>query len=382
AQKMEAIGRLAGGIAHDFNNILAIIITNMEMNLEDTPTDSPLRDSMKLVLKAGLRGKKLVKQFLTISRRNEQPEQIVNFEEIIEECLLLLRSTLPTTIELRKHIGISPAMITADPTQINQVIMNLCTNAGDAMHDSGGVLDLSLSEETLTADNIIRYPGLKPGKFIKLIVADTGHGMNRAVLDRIFDPFFTTKAQGKGTGLGLSTAHGIIKSHRGYIAVDSIVDVGTTFVILLPMVDGKGNCIVPESTPGIVQGKGHILFVDDEVDYVAGMKTTLERMGYTVTTATDSLKTLEIFRNNPDNFDLLITDQTMPHMTGVTLAKNILTVRPDFPIILCSGSSPETDAAVNPGKAKEIGIREVLMKPVERSEINRTIQQLLGSKPN
>jgi len=378
AQKMEALATLSGGIAHDFNNILAIIITNMEMSLEDVEVNSQLHKSMELVLKAGLRGKNLVTQFLTISRQDEQPEKNVRMEEIIEECLLLLRSTLPTTIELRQHIG-TEGMISADPTQINQVVMNLCTNAADAMREQGGVLDLTLSELELNIYDIARFPGLKPGRHIKLIVADTGHGMTRAVLDRIFDPFYTTKPQGKGTGLGLSTAHGIIKNHRGYIAANSIVNVGTTFTILLPMVaDKEPYAIADKPIAPVVAGKGHILFVDDETDYVIGMQMTLERMGYTVTAETDSIKMLDIFLNNPDGYDLLITDQTMPHMTGTVLAQNILTIRPDFPIILCSGSSPDADSAVNPQKAKAIGIREILMKPVARNDINRVIQQLLN----
>ncbi len=377
AQKMEALATLSGGIAHDFNNILAIIITNMEMTLEDVPEESPLYGSMELVLKAGLRGKKLVKQFLTISRQAEQPEKIIQIEGVIAECCSLLRSTLPATIELRQHFETESGLVAADPTQINQVIMNLCTNAGHAMSEKGGVLDITLSDVRLTAADISRYPGLQPGEFIKLIVADTGHGMTREVLDRIFDPFYTTKAPGKGTGLGLSIVHGIIKSHRGYIAVNSILNVGTTFTILLPRVEGVGAGIEETSMLNKVSGPVHILFVDDEEDYVAGMKVGLERLGYSVTAETDCRKTLDIFRQSPDSFDLLITDQTMPHMTGVMLAQDILNIRPDLPIILCSGSSPETDTAVSPAKAKAAGISEVLMKPVQRSELHEVIQQLL-----
>ena len=381
AQKMEALATLSGGIAHDFNNILAIIITNMEMALEDVPEDSPLNGPMQLVLRAGLRGKNLVKQFLTISRQTEQPQKIVPIKEIIEDCFSLLRSTLPTTIELRKDFDTETALIAADPTQINQVIMNLCTNAGDAMRERGGVLDISLTEIELTADDIVRYPGLVAGKYVKVIVADTGHGMSRDVMDRIFDPFYTTKVKGKGTGLGLSTVHSIVKNHRGSITVNSILDVGTTFTILFPKVDGEENGVEEKTVPDkIMSGQGHILFVDDEVDYVVGMKIGLERLGYAVTAETDSLRTLELFRKNPDQFDLVITDQTMPNMTGVMLAQELLSIRANLPIILCSGSSPGSDAAVSPAKAKAIGIREVLMKPVERSEMNRIVQQLLELK--
>jgi len=378
AQKMEAMATLSGGIAHDFNNILAIIITNMEMTLEDVPEDSAIHSSMELVLKAGMRGKNLVKQFMTISRQTEQPQKIVKLADIIEECLPMLRATLPTTIELRKHLDTASGMIAADPTQINQVIMNLCTNAGDAMAEKGGILDISLSDVLLRAEDVARYPGLQPGEYVKLVVADTGHGMTRAVVDRIFDPFYTTKTQGKGTGLGLSVVHGIIKNHRGNISVNSIVGVGTTFTLLFPHVENLENTDEVDAVVKEIPGRGHILFVDDEVDYVVGMKSALERLGYTVTAEIDSHKTLDIFIENPQQFDLVITDQTMPHMTGVMLAEEILKIRHDIPIILCSGSSPGTDSAVSPEKAKAAGIKEVLMKPVERDEIHHVVQQLLN----
>ncbi len=380
AQKMEALATLSGGIAHDFNNILAIIITNVEMTLEDIPDDSSLRTALDLILKAGLRGKTLVKQFLTISRQNEQPQQPVQIDDVVEDCYTLLRATLPTTIELRRHIDQDLGLIAADPTQIHQVIMNLCTNAGDAMREKGGVLDISLSSVSISAEDIDRYPGLDPGSYVKLSVVDTGHGMTRNVLDRIFDPFFTTKSHGKGTGLGLSIVHGIIKNHRGSISVNSIVNVGTTFVILLPQIRGQRNSFETIHTAKTINGKGRILFVDDEVDYVTGMKIGLERMGYTVTAETDGLKTLETFSRSPDSFDLLITDQTMPHLTGVMLAEEILAIRPDLPVILCTGSSPDTDPAVSQDKAKALGIREVLTKPVERKEMDRAVQQLLKAK--
>ncbi len=256
--------------------------------------------------------------------------------------------------------------------------MNLCTNAGDAMAEKGGILDISLSDVQLKAEDVVRYPGLQPGEYIKLVVADTGHGMTRAVVDRIFDPFYTTKTQGKGTGLGLSVVHGIIKNHRGNISVNSIVGVGTTFTLLFPHVENLENTDEVDTVKKDIPGRGHILFVDDEVDYVVGMKSALERLGYTVTAETDSHKTLDVFIENPQQFDLVITDQTMPHMTGVMLAEEILKIRHDIPIILCSGSSPGTDAAVSPEKAKAAGIKEVLMKPVERDEIHHVVQQLLN----
>lgn len=377
AQKMEALATLSGGIAHDFNNILAIIITNAEMTLEDLAPDSPLRPGMELVMKAGLRGKTLVKQFLTISRQGEQPFKPVKIRAIVDECLNMLRSTLPTTIELRKQIDSGLGFIAADSTQIHQVIMNLCTNAADAMRERGGIIDVSVTDADLDEGDLRHYPGLKPGKYIKLVVADTGHGMSREVMDRIFDPFYTTKKHGRGTGLGLSIAHGIIQNHGGHVAVNSIQDVGTTFTILIPQIAGLDEGQKDEQQISMVPGQGHILFVDDEEDYVNGMKKALERFGYKVTAQTDSNKTLALFAADPDQFDLLITDQTMPHMTGIMLAEKVQQIRPGMPIILCSGSSPESDSAVNTESAQAKGVACVLMKPVERHEINRNIQELL-----
>lgn len=379
AQKMEALATLSGGIAHDFNNILAIIISNTEMSLEDIAEDSPVHGSLKLVLKAGQRGKNLVKQFLTISRQKEQEKEAVRLREIVNECFTLLRSTLPTTIELHQQIDVGSDLIAADPTQINQVIMNLCTNAGDAMREKGGVLDISVNEMQLSEADIRRYPGLQLGKFLKLVVTDTGPGMSREVMDRIFDPFYTTKEPGKGTGLGLAITHGIIKKHSGTISVNSIKEVGTTFTILLPQHEIEEEESEKIDVVKTITGQGRILFVDDEVDYLTGMTMVLERLGYAVTAESESRKALNLFRSNPDDFDLLITDQVMPKMTGVTLAQEILKIRPDFPIILCTGSSPQSETAVGHNKAREVGIRKVLSKPVERSEISQEVKKILAA---
>ncbi len=378
AQKMEALATLSGGIAHDFNNILAIIITNIEIALEDLEPESPLQPFLELVLKAGLRGKKLVKQFLTFSRQSEQPKKPIQLGQVIAESLTMLRATLPSTIELRKNIDDKSGWISADPTQIHQVIMNLCTNAADAMKQKGGVLDISLGKAVLGEDEVRNYPGLAAGSYLKLVIADTGHGMSRDILERIFDPFFTTKTLGSGTGLGLSIAHGIIKNHGGSIAANSIVDTGTTFVILLPEISRQEPQACTNTTPAEVAHQERILFVDDEKDYASGMKMALERHGYQVTIETDSNKTLERFKTQPDRFDLVITDQTMPHLTGVMLAEKLLAIRPDMPIILCSGSSPEMDAAVHPDNISAIGIRRVLTKPVERKDILLAIENVLS----
>ncbi len=381
AQKMEALATLSGGIAHDFNNILAIIITNTEMCLEDTPHHMPQYPFLELTLKAGLRGKNLVRQFLTISRRSEQPQKPISLGHVAEECISMLRATLPTTIELQQQIPEQLRPVCADPTQIHQVIMNLCTNAADAMRGHIGVLNISLDETTLTEDGRINYPGLPCGDYVRLQVTDNGHGMSRDVLDRIFDPFFTTKEQGKGTGLGLSIAHGIVKAHKGHISAESIVDGGTTFTMLLPVTTATTErpCVKTNALPQS-NGKGHLLFVDDEADYVATMKIVFERAGYQVTAHTDSRLVRGLLRQDSFTCDLLISDQTMPHLTGTELAAEALELRPGLPIILCSGSSPETDPAVSSDHTEALGISRLLIKPVRHRELLATVEQLLRTK--
>lgn len=380
AQKLEAVATLSGGIAHDFNNILAVIITNTEMTLEDIPDDNPLKKQLEIVLKAGFRGKDLVKQILTLSRRTEQERQPVDVGLIVEECFNLLRASLPTTIEVKNWLTDEPGMIAADPTQIHQVVMNLCTNAAHAMSETGGSLEVVLDEVELDSDACKAYPGLKPGHYIELQISDSGHGMEREVMERIFDPFYTTKSQGKGTGLGLSVVHGIVKSHGGAITVDSVPGRGTIFSALFPKLE---NYVEIAKSPVVdleTQGSGRILFVDDEADYVLAKAKMLERFGYDVVVQTDSRETLELFRSAPYDFDLVITDQTMPHLTGDMLARQLLAIRPDIPIILCSGSSPETNSILTPEKSRAIGIREVLLKPVGREEMNLAIRRQLNDR--
>jgi len=380
AQKLEAIATLSGGIAHDFNNILAVIITNTEMTLEDLPEDDPLKKSLEIVLKAGFRGKNLVKQILTLSRRTEQEKQPVQIASIVEECFNLLRASLPTTIEVKKWVATDVGEIAADPTQIHQVVMNLCTNAADAMREKGGTLGVVLEEVELDEDACKSYPGLKPGEYIELQVSDTGHGMDRETMERIFDPFYTTKAQGKGTGLGLSVVHGIVKGHEGAITVDSVPERGTIFSALFPKLKEELRARTQPAVNHEQRGRERILFVDDEEDYVHGKAKMLERMGYIVTAQTDSRQCLELFRAHPNDFDLVITDQTMPNMTGDVLARELLAIRPGLPIILCSGSSPETDPTLRPENAQNIGIREVLLKPVDREEMSQAIRRQLNAE--
>lgn len=377
AQKLEAIATLSGGIAHDFNNILAVIISNAEMALEDIPGDDPMKKQLEIVLKAGFRGKNLVRQILTLSRRTEQERQPVNLESIVEECFNLLRATLPRTIEVKKWLTTDLGMISADPTQIHQVVMNLCTNAADAMHESGGSLGVVLEEVELDEDACKAYPGLKPGNYIELQVSDTGHGMSREVMERIFDPFYSTKTQGKGTGLGLSVVHGIIKSHDGAITVDSVPERGTIFSALFPKLETYQNVLPQQMSKPLGKGSGRILFVDDEKDYVRTQAMMIERLGYQVVAETDSRKTLELFRRAPNDFDLVITDLTMPQLTGDMLARELQAIRADIPIILCSGSSPETNAILTTEKSRAIGISEVLLKPVDKDLMDQAIRRQL-----
>jgi len=377
AQKLEAIATLSGGIAHDFNNILAVIITNTEMTLEDVPEDHPLRPQLEIILKAGIRGKNLVRQILTLSRHTEQERQPVNVASIVEECFNLLRASLPTTIEVKKWLASEGGMIAADPTQVHQVVMNLCTNAADAMRDKGGTLGVVLEEVELDEDACQAYPGLVPGKYIELQVSDTGHGMERDVMERIFDPFYSTKTKAKGTGLGLSVVHGIVKGHDGAITVDSVPERGTIFSVLFPKLAKGVQAIVQPVVGPIAKGSGRVLFVDDEEDYVLTKAKMLQRLGYQVVAQTDCRKTLELFKDAPNDFDLVITDQTMPYMTGDQLARELLAIRPDIPILLCSGSSPETNAVLTPEKSKAIGIREVLLKPVNKEQMHQAIRRQL-----
>lgn len=378
AQKMEAIATLAGGIAHDFNNILAAILTNTELVLDDLPMDNKLRDHLEIVYQAGCRGKNLVKQILTISRQNSQERIPVLIEVVVTECLNLLRASLPSTIEIRKDIKPNLGLVAADPTQLHQVILNICTNAADAMEEQGGgVLEIRLDETTTASRHDDVHAGLHPGSYLKLSIRDTGHGMERKILDRIFDPFFTTKGPGKGTGLGLSVAHSIIENHGGLLNVESSPGQGTEFHLYLP----KIYCVEeqPAVNDSLMAATGHekILFVDDEPALVFAGKKMLEKLGYEVVASTDSRKALQLFMAQPTSFDLVITDQTMPHMTGEMLAREVLKVRAEMPIILCSGNALSDNSADSITKSRAIGIKEFMTKPYERSEMSQVIRRML-----
>lgn len=382
-QKMEAIGTLAGGIAHDFNNILGVIMGYTELALLDVPEGNSLRRKLDEVSKASNRAKDLVSQILAFSRKggkDEQERKPVQISLIVKEVLKMLRSSLPTTIEIRQNIktqNIKTGMATvlADPTQIHQVLMNLCTNAAYAMRDKGGILEVSLADVDIDSDAAAKHPDMTPGRYQRLTVSDTGHGMDSAVMERIFDPFFTTKGPGEGTGMGLAMIHGIVKNHDGVITVHSKPGKSTTFQVFLPTAESVVTAEPEHFTP-LPLGNERILFVDDEETLVSVGQQMLEGLGYEVVGRTSSIEAMDVFRTQPDKFDLVITDMTMPNMTGADMTKAIMRIRPDIPIILCTGFSE----VISEEKAKAIGIREFIMKPITSRKIAETIRSVLDQK--
>ena len=376
AQKMEAIGTLAGGIAHDFNNILFPIIGYTEMVMDDVQKNSVARGNLEQVLKAANRATDLVRQILAFSRQSEQELKPLRIQLLLKEALKPLRASLPSTIEIRHKIDNNCGAVMADFTQMHQLIMNLCTNAYHAMRENGGLLEATLTEVELDSDDLRSNLDLNPGTYLKLIVTDTGHGMDRIVMERIFEPFFTTKDPGEGTGMGLSIVHGVVKSHGGRITVYSEPGEGTTFQVYLPRIDIKGTEREIRPSEPVPKGKERILFVDDEVPIVQMMQQMLESLGYHVTARTSSIEALEAFHSQPDKFDLVLTDQTMPNMTGAKLAQKLIEIRPDIPIILFTGFSER----ITEESAKTIGIRQYVMKPVVRGELARAIRRVLDQE--
>ncbi len=371
AQKMEAIGKLAGGIAHDFNNILSAIIGFTEMTLYNCDNVQDVRGNMNQVLKAAERAEELVKQILTFSRRGGEHKKPIRLSAVMNDSMKLLRATIPSTIEIR-HIAESDARVLADITQMQQLYMNLCTNAAYAMREKGGKLEVRLTEVLLDYEESMHYKDIQPGHYLKSTVRDNGTGIPLDILDRIFDPFFTTKDVGEGTGMGLAMVHGIVKQHGGAITVASTPGLGTTFTILLPRVEE-----VPEEETRIIEtlptGTERILFVDDEALLVQSNSSMLETLGYQVTAMKSSLDALAVFRGDPSRFDIVISDQTMPNLTGFELAREILRLRPDMPVILSTGYSDQ----VTPEKAQEVGIRAVVMKPVRRRDLAQKVRNVL-----
>jgi PAS domain S-box-containing protein len=375
AHKMEAVGTLAGGIAHDFNNILGIIIGNAELAIDDVPEWNPARHNLEEVRKACIRARDVVRQILTFSRQASPQLKPVKITPIITESLNLIRSSIPSTIEIRQNISNERDTVNANPTQINQILLNLCANAAHAMEEKGGIIEVDLENVILHEESAIPSPELDPGVYVKLTVRDTGHGISPESLDRIFDPYFTTKAVGKGTGMGLAVAHASVKNHGGVITVASKIDEGTTFQVFFPVYDIEVETDI-ETDEKLPKGNERILLVDDEEGMVETIRLLLERLGYAVTDRAGSVEALKEFRNNPKAYDLVVTDMTMPHMTGDQLAKEILGIRPDIPVILCTGFSER----INNQVAKDMGIRELLIKPIMLGKLANTIRRVLDGE--
>jgi PAS domain S-box-containing protein len=375
AYKMEAIGTLAGGIAHDFNNILSAIVGYTEISKDSIDVSSPLKDYLSRVLEASSRAKDLVNQILMFSRETEQELKPVNISIPVKEALRLIRASVPTTIEMKQHIQ-DDAAVMADTTQIHQLVMNLCTNAAHAMQKKGGTLSVNLAEEAVTANHNAQYPDLPPGAYVKLTVSDTGHGIPTQVIDRIFDPFFTTKEKGEGTGMGLSVVHGIIKNHAGAIYASSQEDVGTTFTIFLPLLERRSEKRKDKLSALIPRGSETLLFIDDEEMIVDIGKSMLESLGYHVIGRSAPGKALAMFQEEPDKFDLIVTDMTMPKMTGLDLAEKVQQIRRDIPIILCTGFGVN----IHEEAVEKYGIEGIIFKPILMRDMAQTIRSVLDQK--
>ena len=371
--KMEAIGTLAGGIAHDFNNLLAAILGYTDMAMEDLPAWSRARNHLQEVQRAGNRAKELVKQILAFSRREEQHREPVSLNTLVQEAVVFLRSTIPTTIDILLDLDPNCGPILADQTQIHQVLMNVCTNAAQAMAVEGGTLSLCLREVMPTEEEVDQTGGrLTPGPVVRLDIGDTGPGIKDEHLDRIFDPYFTTKEFGTGSGMGLAVVHGIVKNHDGVIRVSKNEPRGTCFSLYFPRTEEQVRRDAVAESP-CDRGRERLLVIDDDPSIARMLQIFLDKQGYTTTILGSSRKALEIFRSNPQAFDLVITDQTMPDMTGEELAAKILEARADIPIILCTGYSTIIDET----KARQQGIRAFHMKPVALKELAATVRSLL-----
>lgn len=376
SQKMEAIGTLAGGVAHDFNNILSPIMGYSEMIYNSAEEGSKIRQRIDEVLKASRRAKDLVYQILTFSRQREEEKRPLLVQPIVKEAVKLIRASLPATIEIVEEIEKGSGYVLADPTQIHQVVMNLCTNAFHAMRENGGILKVELCEEQYESRRWTPQVDIPAGDYTVLRVSDTGHGMSPAIMERIFDPYFTTKKPGEGTGMGLAVVHGIVKSFGGQITVQSTVGHGTRFEIFLPRCQPGKTAVRPQEDLDSLEGKERVLLVDDESQVINMLAEMLEILGYEVEAFTDSKEALETFRANPRKFDVVITDQTMPQLTGDQLSRRILEVRPDMPIVLCTGFSE----SITEEMAYTLGIRQYVMKPIVMSEIGKVLRKVLDEK--
>ena len=378
AQKMEAIGTIAGGIAHDFNNILGAIVGYTELAQLDLSEGSPTRAHLDAMLISAKRATDLVKQILAFSHQDWQIAKPIHLTPVVKECLELMRASLPTTINLQQKIADDPGVVRANPTQVQQLLMNLITNAAHSMEDEGGSIYVGLENINFDRQVLTTCGHLNSGAYLMLTVRDTGHGMDGATQKKIFDPYFTTKDKGVGTGLGLAVVQGIVTKAGGSIAVESEVGKGTKFRVYLPRIENEVAQSEPEVTPEpIPEGRECILFVDDETSLANIGEQILKKLGYEVIAKTNPREALEVFREQPDKIDLVVTDHTMPHMTGDKLARHILELKPGIPVIICSGFSE----SMNKKKAESLGVRKFVMKPLEMRELAETIRRILDERP-
>ena len=375
AHKLEAVGTLAGGIAHDFNNILAAIIGFTELAIDDAPEGSLIKRNMSNVLKAGTRGRDLVRQILTFSRMSDVKRAPLHITPVVQETFKLLRAAIPSTITMKLRTDATSDIILAESTEITQLLMNLGTNAASAMWENGGLLEISLRDVEFHPDTQPPHPDVAAGAYVELSMKDTGCGMDAETRNHMFEPFFTTKERGKGTGLGLSVVHGIVHSLGGAITVASEPGKGSTFTVLLPKIAPEEKA-QPETARQITGGKECILFVDDEELLVEVANEMLGRLGYEVVATSDSADALRIFSAWPDRFRCVVTDYTMPGMTGASLAKKLMKIRPNIPVILCTGYTE----MISQDEARAMGIREFVMKPLIKREIAETIRRVLDTQ--
>jgi len=374
SHKLEALGTLTGGIAHDFNNILSAIMGNASLALDDLSPGDPMQEFLQPILKASERASKLTRQILTFSRQGRHELSPVDMGAILDETLSLLRASLPSTISIKTRIPDQIPRVLADPTQIHQVVMNLCTNAQHAMRQKGGLLELEIRRVTLTESPLQRFPDLRPGDYLELSISDSGEGIAGKHLERIFEPFFTTKPEGEGTGMGLAVVYGIILEHGGSISVQSEADTGTTFRILLPAL-AVADDIAPsvEHHPNQARGQGHVLFVDDEQMIVDLAQRMLQRLGYKVSCFTNPWLAVQAFEKDPHGFDVVITDYTMPNLTGLELAQKMLACRPSLPIVINTGNKDRVDKEI----LEELETVRIASKPFDLQQLARLVQDSL-----
>nr|WP_319393996.1 ATP-binding protein [uncultured Desulfobacter sp.] len=372
AQKMESIGNLAGGIAHDFNNLLFPIIGMSEMLLEELAEDSLEHENIKMIWEAGKRGRDLVQQILSFSRQSEKDKSPVRLQQILEEALKLSRASLPSSIQINKEIQQDCGWVLADSIQFHQIVINLITNAAHAVDPSEGTINVQLKEVRATQNDSPAKLN-SDGKYVMLKISDNGCGIDNSIKNKIFDPYFTTKDKGKGTGLGLAVVYRIVQDHQGDIVVGSKVGEGTSFSIYLPLLEQPSDTPPKDSITSPQTGSEHILLVDDEKSVAQIETQMLNRLGYKVTVHTSSRQALECFRSDPERFDLLLSDVTMPEITGDKLAQKVLAIRPDIPVLLCTGFSENFDRH----QAEQLGIKGFLMKPVVKSDLARMVRQIL-----